>query len=361
MAGDGRAERQVDRVAVEQQGVLEGRHIVRIIRAAALAEDLHRQDLRIRRHADHAVFLAGRVQIAVGVLRPDIGIRGGDTGNVRAVVALRVVVMGDVQILIDVVERIGDLGRAVELIGRQAAHALRCMQTGQDLRDVLFRHQIIIGDLLTEAGRGALEAIKERALVKARVVDIQAGIDDGDPAACAGVAVGPGVIGADHRARRSRVGLVDIRLVLIFHIDALNAVHGADRLHLAVGHTRGNAVHADGELVAHGKRHAELRRNGLDLRALLLLQAVTVGQCRSVAAETAGRIAVLGQGSAAEADDHAHRFLRRGLVRCVRFHILIFRRDGNRRLLQLQLLRLVRCKHCGNAAEQQAERQEDSQ
>ena len=195
------------------------------------------------------------------------------------------------------------------------------MQTGQDLRDVLFRHQIIIGDLLAEAGRGALEAIKERALVKARVVDIQAGIDDGDPAACAGVAVGPGVIGADHRARRSRVGLVDIRLVLIFHIDALNAVHGADRLHLAVGHTRGNAVHADGELVAHGKRHAELRRNGLDLRALLLLQAVTVGQCRSVAAEAAGRIAVLGQGIAAEADDHTHRFLRRGLVRCVRFHM----------------------------------------
>ena len=361
MAGDGRAERQVDRVAVEQQGVLEGRHIVRIIRAAALAKDLHRQDLRIRRHADHAVFLAGRVQIAVGVLRPDIGIRGGDTGNVRTVVALRVVVMGDVQILIDIVERIGDLGRAVELIGRQAAHALRCMQTGQDLRDVLFRHQIIIGDLLAEAGRGALEAIEERALVKARMVDIQAGIDDGDPAACAGVAVGPGVIGADHRACRSRVGLVGIRLVLIFHIDALNAVHGADRLHLAVGHTRGNAVHADGELVAHGKRHAELRRNGLDLRALLLLQAVTVGQCRSVAAETAGRIAVPGQGIAAEADDHTHRFLRRGLVRCVRFHILIFRRDGNRRLLQLQLLRLVCCKHCGNAAEQQAERQEDSQ
>lgn len=86
---------------------------------------------------------------------------------------------------------------------------------GRDLRDVLFRHQIIIGDLLAETGRGALETIKERALVKARVVDIQAGIDDGDPAACAGVAVGPGVIGADHRARRSRVGLVDIRLVLI--------------------------------------------------------------------------------------------------------------------------------------------------
>ena len=293
----------------------------------------------------------------------DIAVRRRDTGDMRAVVAVAVAlgIVGDIQTVVHIVIGKGDLGIAVQVVRLGRVLVRGNAQVGQRLFDLFLRQKVVIGDLLAEARRADAQAVVIAALRERGMRQIKARVDDGNAAACAGVAVGPGVIGANHRARSGRVGLVDIRLVLIFHIDALNAVHGADRLHLAVGHTRGNAVHADGELVAHGKRHAELRRNGLDLRALLLLQAVTVGQCRSVAAEAAGRIAVPGQGIAAEADDHTHRFLRRGLVRCVRFHILIFRRDGNRRLLQLQLLRLVCCKHCGNAAEQQAERQEDSQ
>ncbi len=85
-AGGAGAQRQVDRVAAQNDGVLNGCHIVRVVGAAVDAEDLHGDDLRIRRDTGHTDRVHCLDEGAVALR--NVGIRRSDTLNVRAVLAL---------------------------------------------------------------------------------------------------------------------------------------------------------------------------------------------------------------------------------------------------------------------------------
>ena len=112
-AGTGRAEREVDRIRTEHDCILNGCRIVRVIRAALVAEDLHDQNLCIRRCAVHMYAVQCRDISAVSVRQIPVGRR--DTGNMGAVLALRVRLMRYVQILVDVAIAVCDLFCPVQI------------------------------------------------------------------------------------------------------------------------------------------------------------------------------------------------------------------------------------------------------
>ena len=160
------AKGQVDAVAVQNDGILDGGDVVIGISAAVLAEHLHNDDLRIGRNADDAV-----VSVGVGAVRIfHIAVGRGDTGNVRAVVALLIVVMRDVESGVNIVEAEGDLAADIQSIAGQALIALCGMQLRQDLVDLRGGQQIVIRDLLAVLRRGNQQAVIERSAVERRMV-----------------------------------------------------------------------------------------------------------------------------------------------------------------------------------------------
>ena len=100
-AGIRRAKRQVDRVAAKDNRVLNCGHVIGVVCAAAIAKDLHHDQLRIGRNALHLGCFQRVRERAVGVC--DVLVCCGDTGNVRAVLALLIVHVGDFRILVHIV------------------------------------------------------------------------------------------------------------------------------------------------------------------------------------------------------------------------------------------------------------------
>src|SRR5699024_7796380 len=89
--GGGGTQRQVHGIAAQNDRVFNGGHIVGIIRAAGLAEDLHDNDLGIGRVAHYAHRVHGRDIVVAGLHQT---VRHRDAGHVGAVLAGAVVVMG---------------------------------------------------------------------------------------------------------------------------------------------------------------------------------------------------------------------------------------------------------------------------
>ena len=96
------AQGQVHRVTAQDNGVLNGGHVVGNIRAAGFAENLHGDDLCIGSHTLHLDLLIGVEEGAVFL--GDVGVGSGDAFHVRAVLAHGVVVVGDIQALVNVVK-----------------------------------------------------------------------------------------------------------------------------------------------------------------------------------------------------------------------------------------------------------------
>ena len=88
----------------------------------------------------------------------------------RAVVALLIVVMRDVEIGVNIVEAEGDLAADIQSIAGQALIALCGMQLRQDLVDLRGGQQIVIRDLLAVLRRGNQQAVIERSAVERRMV-----------------------------------------------------------------------------------------------------------------------------------------------------------------------------------------------
>ena len=114
--GIGRAKRQVHRVTTQDNGILNGNHIVGIPSAAVLAEDLHGKNLRIRRHA-LGLHRIQRVDIRAFLLAGDVGIGRRNACHVRTMLALAIVVVDDIKILVHIVKTKGNLARYVQLTG----------------------------------------------------------------------------------------------------------------------------------------------------------------------------------------------------------------------------------------------------
>ena len=96
---------KVHGIALEDKGVLDGRHIVRIIRAAGRSKDLHDQQLRIRRHAD-SMHVRGSIHVGIAAL--DIPVRSSDARHMGTVLTLRIVQMRNGRIPVHVVVSVGN-------------------------------------------------------------------------------------------------------------------------------------------------------------------------------------------------------------------------------------------------------------
>ena len=281
-------QRQVDRVAVQHDGVLDGDHVVGFIGAAGTSEHLHDDDLRVGRHALH-VYLGQRVGItAVG--GGDKAVGGGDTGNVGTVVAHFVAVMVHDVIGIHVIDREGDFFTDVIRTARRAGQVLDVrvhVQPGQNVGDVLPAQQIQTVDVFRIADAFflgvLLQRIQERSVVKALVIGIQTGVDDRDPGTGAGVSGGPCDVGADHGGggghhRIRGIGRSLQRVIPVFRENVPDTADGRDLFHLTVRDVGRNDIGGQG----HGPDHVQtlpVKRFPFDPgdhRFLLRLQLIAV-------------------------------------------------------------------------------------
>ncbi len=218
-------------------------------------------------------------------------------------VALGIVIMGDVQIVVAIVEAEGDLGAVIDIVHRQSLIAGGGVQGVQHRCD-----GIGIG--------GGFHILGQRREIG--MVRIQAGINDGDGNALAGIAQVPGIALADHGAGGVAQGVAGIggiqRLILPLQIHLLHAGERLDLADGAVGDLRRHAVDQPGVAVGHGQAlpAQDLALDLRDGRCLRLFQHVDLigGQ------DTAQlRIAVaLDDAVAAELDDDLdHILVRVGL------------------------------------------------
>ena len=256
-AGHGGTQGQVDGVTAQDDGILDGGHVVGI-EGAAVAEDLHGQNLGIGSHALHHD-RAGSLGIAAAA--GDEAVGGGDTGNVGAVLALLVVVVDDVQGGVHIVEAVGQLLGAGQLLGGDAGHPLGGMELIQHRSDVIGIQQVQGGHVAFQTHALSLgifrQGVQICTVVKGLVIGVGTGIHNGDAGARAGVAAAPQIAGADHGGAGVGVGdqlLVALRhggAVLGLHGHGLNAVNGGDLLQGAVGHPGGDDVAHQGHVPDH--------------------------------------------------------------------------------------------------------------
>ena len=242
-AGHGGTQRQVHRVAAQGHGVLNGDHVVRVVSAAALAEDLHDQQLGIGGFALGLDSLESGLELAVN---RDVLVGRGDTGNVRAVLALGVIGMGHVQVTVNVVHRVGDLGVQVDAVG--AADELGGVQVAPDSGHVFSGHQL-------DGGLAALvqlvDGILESSRVEGQVLHVKTGVDHRDLAAGAGVAQVPGLGRAGHLGGDDVLHLILRGEVLQLDHHIADTGDVLDVLDPAVGHVGGDDVGRQGDVPDH--------------------------------------------------------------------------------------------------------------
>ena len=285
------AQGQVAYVGAKDHGVFNGDHVVRVISAAADAEDLHDQQLGVGRHA-HRANLVGRFHIRAAAL--DVAVGRSDAGHVRAVVAFDIATgsVGDGGGAVYIVVAVRDLGADIVV-------ALAVELAGQ-APDFRLGHQLA-------GGAGLFHRVGKGVLGKGLVAGVNAGVDDGDPAAGAGEAGGPGGSSANHvLAGAGRIRLGDAALihgqVLILPLDAAHTGDLLDLHHLTEGQVGGNGVHRQGHVPVHVQLMAD---NALDLSGhgiLLGLQPVAISDGVSVAAHTLGAVAGGQRGGAVQED-----------------------------------------------------------
>ena len=155
----GAAQGHIDHIHAQLHAVFQGVDNGIHTGAALGAEDLHGEDLGVGSHTGN---------IGAGHI-----VGGGDTGNVGAVVA-QAVIVADVVGAGGVVEGIGDLFVVVQVLGGQGAAVQSLSVQIQGIEHILNSFHIPGG-----AGGGVSEG---------RMVQIQAGIQDGHGHALAGVA-----------------------------------------------------------------------------------------------------------------------------------------------------------------------------
>ena len=234
IACHGGAQRQVDGVGADGHGVFDGGHVVGVVSAAALAEDLHDQQLSVGSFALGVDSLKSLVKaFAVG----DVLVGGGNAGHVRAVLALGVIVVGDVQIHVHVVHSVGDLLVEVGHVG--AVDERGGVQLIPHSRNVGVGHQPHGGLAgLIQFINGILEA----GGVEGLVVRVKAGIHNGDGAAGAGVTQVPGLGRAGHLGSNDVVHLILSGVVTQLDDNVLNADDVADGFDLVILHIGGDDV-----------------------------------------------------------------------------------------------------------------------
>ena len=331
-------ERKVRHVAVEHDRVFQCAEIVGIVCAAARAEHLHDEQLRVGRHADR---MDRRDRIVVR--RTDEAVGRRDTGNVRAVIALAVG-MTDRRAGINVVVCVRDL-RADVVAGLGVQLTCEILQ----LRP---REQLVRCARKTDR-------VRERLLGKRLMGSVDTGVDDRDAAARAGVARAPRRGCADHIG----TGVRGVRLIALdaarhfvphFQFDGLDARNAADRRDVLIRDLDGDRVDQkrqvpfDGQLVTD---HAfDLRLH----RVLLSSQALAVFDRTAVFCNAAGRESLIDSGLAVQEDRNAddlfgiagriiQRFQAFAGNTMIRFRFIFLAQFMDVQCRGIQILHLERC------------------
>ena len=305
------AQRQVGGIATQDHSVLDGCHVIGIVSAAALTEDLHGVHLGIRGNTLGQSGIQSGSEGTVGLL--NVAVAGGNTGDVGTVVTLAVVVVGDIQIGVNVVEAEGDLGADVQVLSLQVAVLLEGVE--------LFQLVSVI-----RSGDGgdaqALDSVAVGSAVEGGVIRIRAGIDDGHLGACAGVTVSPGNVGADHVGGGGHVGVGGLGLLdhagLIAGLDqdGINALDLLDLLDLAILNVGGDDVGSQGQIPNHIQRLAVqgLLGDGLGHLILLGFQLVAILHRLFAARGDVGRGKALVQGGGVAQHDGDADHVRVGIL-----------------------------------------------
>ena len=310
------AQRQVGRIAAQDHSVLDGCHVIGIVSAAALTEDLHGVHLGIRGNTLGQSGIQSGSEGTVGLL--NVAVAGGNTGDVGTVVTLFVVVVGDIHVGVNVVEAEGDLGADIQVGGLQVAVLLEGVELLQ-LVSVIRRGDG--GDAQT------LDSIAVSRAAEGGMIRIRAGIDDGYLGACAGVTVSPGNVGADHGGGGSHIGVGSLglldhaRLILRLDQDGINALDLLDLLDLAILNVGGDDVGGQGQIPNHIQRLAVqgLLGDGLDHLVLLGFQLVAIlHRLAAASSDISGGKAFFQGGGIAQHDgdaDHVRVGILLGLIR----------------------------------------------
>ena len=316
IAGVAAAQRQVGGIAAQDHGVLDGGHVVGVVSAAALTEDLHGVHLGIRGNTLGQGGIQSGSEGPVGLL--NVAVAGGNTGDVGAVVTLLVVVVGDIQIGVNVVEAEGDLGADIQVGGLQVAVLLE----GVELLQLV--SVIRSGD---GGDAQALDSVAVSRAAEGGMIRIRAGIDDGYLGACAGIAVGPGEVGADHVGGGGHVGIGGLGfldhagLIAGLDQDLLDALDVLDLLDLAKLNVGGDDVGSQGQIPNHiqGLAVQGLLGNGLGHLALLGFQLIPIlHRLAAASSDISGGKAFFQGGGIAQHDgdaDHVRVGILLGLIR----------------------------------------------
>ena len=310
------AQRQVGGIAAQDHSVLDGCHVIGIVSAAALTEDLHGVHLGIRGNTLGQSGIQSGSEGTVGLL--NVAVAGGNTGDVGTVVTLAVVVVGDIQIGVNVVEAEGDLGADIQVGGLQVAVLLEGVELLQ-LVSVIRR-----GD---GGDAQALDSVAVSSAAEGGMIRIRAGIDDGYLGACAGIAVGPGEVGADHVGGGGHVGIGGLGfldhagLIAGLDQDLLDALDVLDLLDLAILNVGGDDVGSQGQIPNHiqGLAVQGLLGNGLDHLVLLGFQLIPIlHRLAAASSDISGGKAFFQGGGIAQHDgdaDHVRVGILLGLIR----------------------------------------------
>ena len=309
VAGGAGAQGQVNAVTAQPDGILDGGEVVGIVGTGVVAEDLQGDELGIGGHAAHADHVTG---VLIGSTGVDVAVGGGDAGHVGAVGALVIPVVVDGQVVVHVVGTEGQLLGHVVLGSVALTDALVGVQVLQNGFDLLGIQQVQ-GSHVGFGGHALFgsvlrQGIQVGTVVEGLVIGVRAGIDDGDPGACAGHAGLPDGGAAGHGGGAVGIGLRSLDLIgpLQDHVpDALDRLDGVE---LAVGHIGGNDVADQGQVPDNVQLPAAQGLGGDDLghAVLVLLQLQVVGHCIGIGADAHGGIAHFQGRCVLQNDGHTH-------------------------------------------------------
>ena len=323
--GVGGTQRQVHSVTAQHNGILNGNHVIGVIRTAAIAENLHDDQLGIRSIAHYADGICGR-NIFLSPLQ--VAVCGCNACHVRTMLALGIIVVGHVQILVNVAEAKGRLQVYVQIRGRQARISLGSIQLRKRCGDFLFIQHINGLQILLVVHVGIAGILCQSHCqgqgIKGLMIGIQTSVDDGNPGACAGVAGLPGAVGPGHLSRNQHIGFCRsiggglLGLVPGLQNHVLDATDLLDLLNLPVGHIGGNQVGGQRQIPCHIQLFAQGLLDGCSHVCLLTLQASAVSHCRLVVCNVHGGEASVNGGRLLQQDGYPDHVCV-GVFRSIRF------------------------------------------
>ena len=214
----------------------------------------------------------------------------GNTGHMRAVLALAIAVMGHIRAAVNVVIAKGRFGVDVQGVCLEASIPPVGVELGQLLsnfasiqKPIAFHRPVGLLGILCQC-------IVKGSRVKGLVVRIQAGVNYGNPGTRTGVSFQPRRIGAGHLAGNGHLGRIlsadgdHIRAVLGLHHHRLDAVHGGNPVHGSPWDVGRDEIACQSQVPhhIHGLSIQRLALNGGLEAALRSSQALPVVHSRSI-------------------------------------------------------------------------------